>query len=214
LLLGPVEYSRMYQDQLNSVLRLYFSQIDAQSSALLENVGGRFLGSPHGSFYDTTTQSDGINTPNAVQFNSTVAENTIGISVGNDLSNNPTRITTAYKGQYNFQFSFQLENTSNAQHEVGVWARINGVDVPNTNTVITVPARKSASIYGYAVAAWNLVFTMEVDDYLELMWATNSTSVTIPYIPAWTSITPSTPYIRPATPSAIMTVSFLSSVPA
>lgn len=207
--LGPTEYSRQYQDQLNSILRLYFSLIDSQSQALLSNIGGRFLAMPHGSFYDTETQSDGADTPNAVQLNSTFVEDTLGFSIANNANGNPTRVTAEYPGIYNFQFSLQLENTDNAQHEVTIWPRINGVDVPNSATLITVPARKSASIFGYAVAAWNFVLSMQGGDYFELMWATTSTLVTIPYSAAQTS-----PYVHPAVPSTILTVSFVSAIPA
>ena len=207
--LGPTEYMRQYQDQLNSILRLYFSLIDNQSQALLTNIGGRFLGTPHGSFYDTETQSDGADTPNAVQFRETFVDDTLGISIENNQSSIPTRVVTEYSGIYNFQFSLQLENTDNSQHEVVIWARINGVDVANSATDVTVPARKSASIYGYSVAAWNFVFPMQAGDYFELMWATNTTLVTIPYKAAQTS-----PYARPAVPSAILTVTFVSSIPA
>lgn len=207
--LGPTEYSRQYQDQLNSILRLYFSLVDSQSQALLSNIGGRFLAMPHGSFYDTETQSDGADTPNPVQLNSTFVEDTLGFTIENNTNGDPTRVTAEYPGIYNFQFSLQLENTDNAQHEVGIWVRINGVDVDNTATLITIPARKSASIYGYAVPAWNFVLSMQGGDYFELMWATNSTAVTIPASVAQTS-----PYVRPAVPSTILTVAFVSAIPA
>lgn len=207
--LGPTEYSRQYQDQLNSILRLYFSLIDSQSQALFSNTGGRFLSMPHGSFYDTETQSDGIDTPNAVQLNSTFVNETIGFSIENNANGNPTRVVSEYSGIYNYQFSLQLENQDNSQHEVAIWVRINDEDVDSTSTLVTVPARKSASIYGYAVAAWNFVLPMQAGDYFELIWATDSTLVTLPATAAQTS-----PYPRPAVPSTILTVSFVSAIPA
>lgn len=207
--LATTEYSRQYQDQLNSILRLYFSLIDSQSQSLLSNTGGRFLSMPHGSFYDTETQSDGINTPNAVQLNSTFVDETLGFSIENNINGNPTRVVAEYPGIYNYQFSLQLENQDNSQHEVSIWVRINDENVDNTATLITVPARKSASIFGYAVAAWNFVLPMQGGDYFELIWATNSTLVTIPATAAQTS-----PYVRPAVPSTILTVSFVSAIPA
>lgn len=207
--LATNDYSRQYQDQLNSVLRLYFSLVDSQSQALFSNTGGRFLGLPHGSFYDTTTQSDGVDTPNAVQLNSTFLDETLGFSIENNVNGNPTRVVSEYSGIYNYQFSLQLENQDNLQHEVAIWVRINDEDVDSTATLVTVPARKSASIYGYAVAAWNFVLPMQAGDYFELIWATGSTLVTIPATAAQTS-----PYPRPAVPSTILTVSFVSAIPA
>lgn len=207
--LAPTDYARQYTDQVNNIQRIFYKQIDNLTNALLSNTGGRFLGFPHGSFYDTETQSDGVDTPNAVQLNSTFTEDTFGISIANNASNKPTRVTTEFPGVYNFQFSLQLENQDNAQHEVTIWVRINGVDVPNTTTLVTVPARKSASIYGYGVAAWNFVLTMQGGDYFELIWASTSALVTIPYSPEQVS-----PYPHPAVPSTILTVSFVSAIPA
>jgi len=206
--LATDQYARTYEEDYRKVERLYFTRMSNALNSVTGNFGGRYLQMPHGAFYDTTTQSDGINTPNAVKFNQTVTENTFGVSVGNNGAGNPTRIYPEFTGEYNFQFSLQLQNTDNAAHSVGIWVRINGIDIPNTCTDITVPARKSASEYGYAVAAWNFVLTIEAGQYFELMWATGTTLVTIPYIPAWT--TPTNPYNRPATPSAILTVTYVS----
>lgn len=207
--LAPSDYARQYHDQVNNIHRVYYKQLDNLTNALLSNTGGRFLGFPHGSFYDTETQSDGADTPNAVQLNGTFTEDTYGITIANNASNRPTRVTAEFPGVYNFQFSLQLENTDNSQQEVTIWPRINGVDVPNSATLVTVPARKSASVYGYAVAAWNFVLTLQGGGYFELIWAATSALVTIPYTPEQTS-----PYAHPAVPSTILTVSFVSAIPA
>lgn len=215
---SPKEFNQQYVDQNNRVLTQYLNQIDYFVSYLLDPSGQRYLSAPHGSFYDVATQSDGINTPNAVQFGQTDTTATEAFTIANNASSLPTRVTAQYQGCYNMQFSLQLQNTDNAAYSVGIWARINGVDVPNSCTDITVPARKSAGEYGYAVAAWNFVLAMQANDYFELMWATPSTLVTIPYIPEWsTAAGTNTPtkiysqaYNRPATPSAILTASFVS----
>lgn len=205
---ATVEYSRLYQDQYNGVLRLYFSTLDGINSALLAASGGRFLSTPHGSFYSTQTQTATANTATTITLNQTVADDTLDFSIANDGTARPTRITAAQTGIYNIQFSLQLQNTDNSQHEFDLWLRVNNTDVANTNTSITVPARKSSSIYGFAVAAWNLFVKMNAGDYAELVWASNTDLVTIPYAAAITS-----PYERPATPSVIVTVSFVSRIP-
>lgn len=214
----PVAYDRQSEDSMRNILRQYHRQIDNFTSSLIDAQGGRYLSFPRGAFYDTESQSDGVNTPNAVQFNQTVTQDTSGFSVANNLSGKPTRVTAEHQGDYNFQFSLQFQNADNAQHNVGIWVRIDGVDIPNTTTEVTVPARKTASIYGYAVAAWNFVLNMQAGQYLELMWASPSSLVTIPYLPEWSTATgTNTPtkiysqvYNRPATPSSIMTVTFVS----
>lgn len=207
--LAPTDYARQYIDQVNNISRIFYKQIDNLTNALLSNTGGRFFGFPHGSFYDTTTQSDGVDTPNAIKFNATSTAETYAISVENNTSGDPTRVTAEFPGIYNIQFSLQLENQDNAQHDVDIWLRHNGTDVANTTTFVTVPARKSAGVYGYSVAAWNFFLEMQGGDYFELIWATNTTLVSIPYVPAQTS-----PYPHPAIPSAILTVSFVSAIPA
>lgn len=205
---ATVEYSRMYQDQYNSILRLYFNTLDGINSALLASAGARFLSTPHGSFYSDQTQTATANTATTITLNQTVADDTLDFSIEDDGAARPTEITAAHTGKYNIQFSLQLQNTDTAQHEVDVWFRVNGTDVPDSNTTVTVPARKNASIFGFAVAAWNFFATLDAGDYAELVWATNSTSVTIPYNTASSS-----PYVRPATPSVILTVSFVSRIP-
>jgi len=207
--LAPTDYARQYTDQVNNINRIFYKQIDNLTNALLSNTGGRFFGFPHASLYDTTDQTAAINTPTPVKFNATSTAETYAISVANNASSNPTRVTPEFPGIYNIQFSLQLENQDNAQNDVDIWLRLNGTDVANTTTFVTIPARKSAGVYGYAVAAWNFFLEMQGGDYFELMWATDNALVSIPYVEAQTS-----PYAHPAIPSAILTVSFVSAIPA
>jgi hypothetical protein len=102
------------------------------------------------------------------------------------------------------QFSIQFVNTDNAQHDLDIWFRKNNSDVAGSNSKFTVPARKSASIYGNLIAALNFNIELAKDDYVSLAWATSSTLVTIEHLAAQTSPT------RPATPSAIVTIQYLS----
>ena len=61
----------------------------------------------YGAFQDNTTQTAvSANTAYAVKLNTTDLTN--GVSVVNDGSGNPTRITLANTGIYNIQFSLQL----------------------------------------------------------------------------------------------------------
>ena len=78
---GTVEYTRQYQDQFSNILRLYFSRVDANSQSLLSNTGGRFLGSPYGSFLDATDQVAGSTTvAYAMRFNTTEYSNSVTIA--------------------------------------------------------------------------------------------------------------------------------------
>lgn len=103
-------------------------------------------------------------------------------------------------GIYNLQFSAQLKNIDNAQHDANIWFRVDGVDLANSNTQLTVPARKSAGVFGYAVAAWNIFLDLNAGQYVQLMWLPTSLNVSLENLPA--SVTPA----YPATPSVILSI--------
>jgi len=149
----------------------------------------------YGSFYSTQDQSDGVNTPNPLTVNQTAES--AGVSVANNLSGNPSRITFTYAGTYNIQFSAQFHHTSGggSGNTVNVWFRLNGTDIPNSDTKLTVPSNAP-----YVVGAWNFIQTMSAGDYMEIMWATDNASVVIEYEPGATS-----PLAHPAIPSVIIT---------
>jgi len=96
------------------------------------------------------------------------------------------------------QFSSQFKNTDNAQHEVTIWFKVNGVDLPNSATIVTVPARKSASIFGYMVAAWNIFLNLNSSDYVEIYWLKSDATVTMESL--------SSTALHPAIPSVIVSM--------
>lgn len=144
-----------------------------------------------------TTGSTGTYTVSASQ---TVASTTI-------IGNYPSKITFNYSGIYNIQFSVQLENQDNAQHDVDIWFAKNGTNVANSNTQFTIPARKSAGIYGYLCGALNFYADVEANNFIEIFWNPSNVLVFAPAFAAKTTPT------RPATPSIIVTVTFVSRLP-
>jgi hypothetical protein len=107
-------------------------------------------------------------------------------------------------GGYNVQYSLQLSNTSTSQpYEIAVWMRYNGGDLPNSNSVVTVPTKHSG-VNGQIIIALNIFVELKANDYVELMWHTNGSSAFIETIPAGTAP------VTPVSPSAILTVSYLS----
>ena len=138
-----------------------------------------------------------INTAYALGYNTTTFSS--GITVVDN-----TKITVTSPGIYNFTFLFQLENTDNSQHEISIWNKKNGTDVAYSNRLVTIPARKSASIYGYSVGSINIDQEMAAGDYLESYWSTSSTLVNFHSTGAQTSPT------RPETPCKIMTVEYIA----
>lgn len=150
----------------------------------------------HGSFYDTTTQTAAINTPTAMKFNSTDAVATNGISVANNGSGNPTRLTVTQTGTYNVQFSAQVYRTSGGTAEtIDIWLRANGTNVPNTDTVVNLNNNGV-----YVVAAWNFFIYLTSSQYVELMWAVTATTIQLTQAPENLSVP------HPAIPSVIATM--------
>jgi hypothetical protein len=270
---APVEYDRTYLDATLSILRQYFNQVDNLNQSMLTNVGGRFLRTVCGSFYDTTQQSTTANTATLMTLNSTDTPNTNGISIlasgsatltgsitgttltvsavsigtvyvgmaisgtgitaGTVISAYGTgtgglgtytvsisqtassttisgtvgqRIVVTYPGTYNMQFSVQAQNTDNAQHDINIWLKQNGVDLVGSNGLISIPARKSAGAgnEGHGIYGWNYFLTMAASDCLQLYWSTDNAAVTIQNYAAGTSPT------RPSTSSVVLTMSFVS----
>jgi hypothetical protein len=149
----------------------------------------------YGAFQDTTSQTAAsINTAYAVKFNTTDLSN--GVTVVNDGSSNPTRVTLANTGIYNIQFSLQLEKTGGSGNMIAdIWIRKNGVDVPSTTGKIVLTGSANASP---VVAAWNYVLDLVAGDYVQLMWATTNTNVEI--------VAASATAPHPSIPSSILTV--------
>ena len=149
----------------------------------------------YGAFQDDTTQTAvSANTAYPVKFNTTDLSN--GVTVVNDGSGNPTRVTLANTGIYNVQFSLQLEKTGGSGNFIiDIWLRKNGVDIPDTAGKVVLTGSANASPI---VAAWNYVLDLVAGDYVQLMWSTTNNNAIIfaegPVAP------------HPGVPSSILTV--------
>ena len=148
-----------------------------------------------GSFYDNLTQNAAvINTAYAMIFRQEDIDSTLGISVTNGSLGLPTRITVTHTGVYNIAFSAQLERaTGGSSQTVDIWLKKNGTNVPSTCTKVNVQANA-----GYLVAAWNFFIKLNAGDYVELMWSTTSTAISLHAAPA--------NGVHPEIPSVILTI--------
>ena len=153
---------------------------------------------PYGAFQDSTDQTAASTTAAyPMTFDTTDFSNGVYLS-------NSSRMNVRNAGIYNVQFSVQIENTDNVQHDVDIWFRKNGTNITASNSKFTVPARKSASIFGHVIAAINYFVELAANDYIEIVWRTESTDVSLEQTPAESSPT------RPATPSVIATVQYVA----
>jgi hypothetical protein len=149
----------------------------------------------YGAFLDDTTQTAvSANTAYPVKFNTTDLSN--GVTVVNDGSGNPTRVTLANTGIYNVQFSLQLEKTGGSGNFIiDIWLRKNGVDIPDTAGKVVLTGSANASPI---VAAWNYLLDLAGGDYVQLMWSTTNNNAVI------IAEGPVAPH--PGVPSSILTV--------
>lgn len=166
-------------------------QSGANVKATLDSI--RAFDNAYGGFSDSTDQTGSISAGTVMTFD------TIDVADGVTLVSS-SRITVPNTGKYNLQFSSQFKNTNNAQDDVTVWLRINGVDLANSATQYTIPARKSASIFGYGVASLTFLLALNANDYVQIVWLPTATTVTLEHLPA--SVTPA----YPAIPSIIATM--------
>jgi len=146
----------------------------------------RAYDSAYGAFSDTTDQTGNISAGTAITFDTVDVLDSIILA-------DDTKITVPSDGIYNLQFSIQFKNVDNAQHDAIIWLKINGSDLPNSATQYTIPARKSAEIFGYNVASLTFMLDMDADDYVEIYWIPTDISITIESLPA--SVSPAYPAI-------------------
>ena len=200
--LATDQYERRYQDQFTNILRLYFNQLQNSLAELFGDAGGKYVAFPYGAFQDSTDQT-AVSTTVAypVTFNTTDFSN--GVTV---VSN--SRITVTNAGIYNLQFSIQLTNTTNASQDVDIWFRVNGTNVANSNSRFGLAPRKSPGDPFHIIAALNYFVSLNATDYVEIVWRTTDTGVSIEQYAV--SVSPT----RPAVPSAIATLSFVSALSA
>jgi hypothetical protein len=197
----PTEvYERRHFNENNSSLNIYFRKLTTVLGSLFGPRGGRFMNAPYGAFQDSTDQvAANTTTAYAVTFNTTDFSNGVTLASG-------SRLTATDAGIWNCQFSIQFKNTTNDTQDVDVWFRLNGTNIANSNSRFALPPRKSSGDPSHLIAAMNFFASMDSTDYLEIMWRPSDVGVSIEYYGTSTSPT------RPAVPSAIVTMSFVSNI--
>lgn len=112
-----------------------------------------------------------------------------GISLGTPAS----RIVFEEGGTYLLAFSAQITSTSGSTVDFRFWPRVNGSDMPGS----TIRANLHQNNASFAVSR-SAVFQMAAGDYLEVMWATDSTD-------GFLQAAAATAY-APATPSTTLSI--------
>jgi hypothetical protein len=148
----------------------------------------------YGSFRDTTTQQvDFVNTPKAMTFNQ-ITHGVNGVTANGVSVEFGSRITVARTGTYNIQFSAQLTKTDSGNDIMDIWLRRNGVDVPISNSEITITASLRQ------VATSNFIIDLTAGDYVEIMYSSADIATRI------LAIAPQTSPARPSGPSVTVAI--------
>ena len=155
---------------------------------------------------DTTDQYAGGNdTPTLVAWNQGESLNGFTLAAG--------AATAEYSGIYKITYSLQLvNNATSSEHVAYVWLKVNGTNVARSTTAFTIP--KAASVDSYISAYSEVVFTLNAGDYVELWWATDkaATSGGTKGIYIYAEPAQVSPYARPAIPSSIGSITFVSAI--
>lgn len=116
-----------------------------------------------------------------------------------------TKVVATVAGYYNIQFSVQLLTFDSSIDDVTLWFRQNGVDVPYSAGIVSIPAIHGGKP-GAAIVSWNLVMALNAGDYFQLVMASESGNTVAATYP------PGTAPVHPASPSIIITATFVSAL--
>lgn len=139
----------------------------------------------YGEFTKTNSQSPAaINTAYPLTFTNTEIAN--GVSIGGTTSH----IIVDQAGLYNIACSVQITSNNSSQKSIWVWIRLNGItDFPNSARVASITLNN-----GYLVITLNEVYSLNANDFIEIMYASNDTNISIATVAA-TAFAPAAPAV-------------------
>lgn len=142
----------------------------------------------YGAWYSTVTQTITSGSTKSITVNTTDVSEGIKVVGG-------SKFTVDYDAVYNLQFSCQMFRDSGGGNgnTAQIWLAKNGTAISNSNTRVDVTTNAP-----HQVAAWNFYAKLKKNDYLELKWSANTSSMKILAASASGSI--------PAIPSVIVTM--------
>ena len=141
--------------------------------------------------FSNTDQTGSVSAATAIKLENT--DFGAGITIANDGSGNPTRITFAAAGTYMLAPSIQFANSAGADHTATVWFRLNGTNIANSGTITTIPKVSEGGAQFFQIVIYEQV---TAGQYIEIMWLPSNVAVTVEYTAAGA--------IAPAIPSIIL----------
>jgi hypothetical protein len=138
----------------------------------------------YGVFSKTDTQTPAAaNTAYPLVLTTPQASN--GVSLGTPAS----RVTVVQAGLYQFDVTVQVTSASASVKTVWVWFRKNGTDIANSARIVSVDINA-----GYTPVSISRTISMNASDYVEVVFAADSTAVSAGSIAA-TAFAPGAPAV-------------------
>ena len=190
-------YTRQDQELVNNALRLYFNQMSNGVQSIAGINGGRYVDCPNGLFFNTADQTFAvINTAYPVVFNATYLSNAVQLQSGST-----SRVEALVGGIYNFQYSGQVLSSSGSAKELVIWIRRDGTDIGYSTRVFTDSVNNHRN-----TTSWNFNIDLQAGQYIEIVAAVTSTNLWLDAAAAASPV--------PTVPSSVMSVNFISPLPA
>lgn len=194
--LAPAEYNKLYQDQYNNVLRLYFNRLTNAMNAVTGEYAGQYVPYPNLLVFNTAEQFFAApNVAEPVEFNATY------LSYGLQLKSGSTsEIEALVNGVYNFQYTGQLSSSSSSAKTAYLWIARDGVDIGYSARAITLTSNNESK-----EATWAFNIDLQAGQYIEMRMAVDDTDL---HLHAEVAASP-----HPGIPSSVMTVNYVAPLP-
>ena len=179
----PGDYNPSYEAQRNRLIELFSNGVYEKGQDVGIYAPAKLIYEGfYGQFKKTTSVSPAaINTAYAITFDTTEESNKV--SIGSPAS----RIVVEEAGIYNFSAHFTVLSNNSSAKTVYFWFRKNGVDVSASTFLSTSDING-----GHMASGRDDFFSLVAGDYIELMWAADSTNLELHASPA-TAFAPSGP---------------------
>lgn len=179
----PSAYNPAYEAQRNRLIELYSNTLYEKGQDVGIYAPAKLIYEGfYGQFKKTTSVSPAAtNTAYAITFDTTEEHNKV--SIGSPAS----RIVVEEAGIYNFSAHFTVLSNNSSAKTVYFWFRKNGVDVSASTFLSTSDING-----GHMSSGRDDFFSLVAGDYIELMWAADSTNLEL-HASAATGFAPSGP---------------------
>jgi hypothetical protein len=193
----PLVYSDKTMRSGNGLLRTFMLRLTGALQSLFGPNGGQYIDCPNGLFFNTADQTFAvINTAYPVVFSATYLSNAVQLQSGST-----SRVEALVGGIYNFQYSGQVLSSSGSAKELAIWIRRDGTDIGYSTRVFTDSVNNHRN-----TTSWNFNIDLQAGQYIEIVAAVTSTDL---WLDAAAAASPA-----PAVPSSVMSVNFISPLPA